>query len=112
VTDGALPPADEVRDHLLADLRFEDDQGLWEVEWSLHAQCPNADLASRIELARRVVLGLLEASVVVGRRVDWGSFDGPLLTGGELERLRHEDAPWHDPEGTDLLVQLRAVEAS
>ena len=99
-----------MRSELLDDLRYEDDQGLWEVVWTLNTRCPEVDLASKIALARTVVFSLFEDGLVELRQGGWPHNEGAALTEREIARLRHDDTPWNGPLETDLLVHLTAVD--
>ncbi len=102
-----LPSAAEVRRSLVDDLHHEDDQGLWEVVWSLNSACPDASQGRKIALAKQVVFGLLSDGLIELRRAVWPSRDGPLLSDVEIARLHHDDVPWFDPANSaDLLVQV------
>jgi len=92
----------------LNDLRYEDDQQLHELVGLLDYMCPNVSLDLKIDLARTIVFGLLADNLVQLVHGPWPEY-GPALTATDLERLRHEDAPWHDPEATDLRVEVRSI---
>ena len=63
-------------------------------------------MSEKVELARRVVLSLADE----GRIELWGgqSPEGPLerLSETQAERLKIDEAPWHDPETTTLKVKI------
>lgn len=100
-----------MREELLDELRHEDDQGLWEVVWSLNTMSPDVELSSKIALARSVVVELLSDGLIELRQIEWPSHGGRLLTEDQLRQLRQDDVPWHDPEATDLLVQINALDS-
>lgn len=101
-----LPLQDDLRQELMDDLHYEDDQGLWEVVWLLNTKAPEVTRDEKIALARAVIFGLLDEGRIELRQVTWPEHDGRLLNEVEVARLHHDDAPWFDPEATDLLVQV------
>lgn len=108
-----LPSPAVVRRALLDDLRFEDDQYLWEVVWTLNAHSPDVPQSLKVELARAAVFGLLEDGEIELRKIMWPeSSDGQAgpsepLSPEQVERLRSDDLPWFDPtNSTDLLVRV------
>jgi hypothetical protein len=74
----------------------------------LDYKCPNVALDLKIDLARTIVFGLLAENLVGLVHGPWPEY-GPALTAADIERLRHEDAPWHDPMATDLRVEVRSL---
>lgn len=105
----SFPSAEELRLALLNDLRFEDDQGLWEVVWRLNTISPEVEQERKLALAREVVFQLVEAGEVELRSAKPGE-GAQLLPDSEVACLRNEAEPWCDPERTDLLVLIRAAE--
>ena len=92
---------------LLDALRFEDDQGLWEIVWGLNSISPETPRDRKIQLAREVVFALLDEGRIELRSVVWTESAGPPLTEVEIAQLRHDDVPWYDPENSgERLVWL------
>ena len=99
-----LPSVDRLIDLLSVDLQ-SDDVPLWEIVWNLNTLAPAAPLDAKIRLARRAV------GELVGRyelwRGEWPAGPVAPLTESEQQAIAHDDAPWHDPEHTTLLVWIR-----
>ena len=108
VTDD-LPSLRDVRATLIDALRFEGDQGLWEVVWRLNADHPTMETSSKIALARDAVFGLVAEGSIALNASEWPrtADAGRPLTNSEIGRLRTDDRPWLDPaEARDLVVWL------
>jgi hypothetical protein len=90
---------------LLDDVTYEDDQGLWEIVWTLNGQFPDKPLACKVELAREAVR-LLGPKIELWRG-RWP--EGPLepLTEAEADSLVADDLPWYDPERASQLIWVR-----
>ena len=89
---GDLPAASEVRNSLVDEVHYEDDQGTWEVVWALNTQCPEVPLAEKLALARAVVFELLESGRIELRKIAWPDRDGPLLIAEQIARLHHDES--------------------
>ncbi len=106
------PTAGSVEADLLDALTYEDDQWLWEPVWILNSKYPAFPTPEKIALARRVVLGLAAQSRVTLWRGQWPSGISGSLSDEDIERITVEDAPWSDPESTDLLIIIQLAEGS
>jgi hypothetical protein len=108
-----LPTSSEIAERLLDDLRYEDDQWLWEIVWRLNAKFPLVELADKVSLAQEVTWQLFNDGKVRLLRGNWpeGAV-GPLDDAG-LKAIREQTLPWHDPEHAEILVLLTmSIDAS
>jgi hypothetical protein len=99
-----LPSVDRLAYLISGDLQ-SDDVGLWEVVWTLNTLAPAAPLDEKIRLARHAVSSLSGHHGLW--RGEWPGGPVALLTEGEMQKLAHDDTPWHDPEHATLLVWIR-----
>jgi hypothetical protein len=118
-----LPTSDAVKADLVEALTHEDDQWLWEPVWRLNTEYPDTPRAAQVGnfsdhlwgvsgdrrqgLVCEVVLGLESQHRVTLWQGQWPSGPTQPLSGENHQRILSEDAPWVDPEGTDLLVIIR-----
>lgn len=80
---------------------------MWEVVWALTGHGVGGRLPDKIQLARAVVLDLVNSGDVELWRIDWPRSTAVPLEPTDARRLAAEDAPWFDPENCDLLVEIR-----
>jgi hypothetical protein len=108
-----LPSSSAISARLLEDLKYEDDQWLWEIVWKLNADFPQVELADKVSLAQEVTWQLFNEGQIRFLIGQWpeGAV-GPLDNEG-LEMIREQTLPWHDPEHAEILVLLtRSLDAS
>ena len=106
------PNPESVEADLVDALTHEDDQWLWEPVWVLNSRYPDLPESEKVGLARHVVLGLAEQQRVTLWRGQWPGGIVEPLTEADRQRIEGEDAPWTDPEGTDLLVVIQIASMS
>jgi hypothetical protein len=107
------PTPETVEADLFDVLTYEDDQWLWEPVWLLNGKYPNLPESEKVGLARQVVLGLAEQQRVTLWRGQWPGGIVEPLNEVDRQRIEGEEAPWTDPEGTDLqvIIQIASVPA-
>jgi hypothetical protein len=99
-------PSPERLAYLISGELAEDNLGLWEVVWGLHATNPEASLADKIDLARRAVSLLADdADLWHGDPLEP---DSRPLTPAELQAIAEDDLAWHDPKNASLVVWLKS----
>jgi hypothetical protein len=93
------PTPESVEADLIDALTYEDDQWLWEPVWVLKNKHPDLPEAAKVGLAdqRRVTLW----------RGQWPGGIVEPLSEADRDRIAVEEAPWSDPESTDLLVIIQ-----
>ena len=104
---GDPPNPESVEADLIDALTHEDDQWLSEPVSLLNSKYPDLPELEKIELARQAVLGLVEQERVTLWRGQWPGGIVEPLTETDWQRIEGEEAPWTDPEGTDLLVVIQ-----
>jgi hypothetical protein len=102
-----LPTPESVQADLVDALTYEDDQWLWEPVWVLNAHYPDFPVVDKVGLVRRVVLGLANQGRLTLWKGDWTTGAAVPLSDPDRLRIEVEDAPWHDPQETDLAVVIR-----
>jgi hypothetical protein len=101
-----LPSSSAIAARLIEDLKYEDDQWLWEIVWRLNGEFPGVDIADKVSLAQEVTWQLFNDGKIEFLRGQWpDGAVGPLDEEG-LRMIREQTQPWHDPEEAEILVLL------
>jgi len=109
------PSADALRADLLDSLTYEGAQALWEVAWRLDCSLgqPASVIAAKVELARRVTLGLLERGEIEVWLIDsWPPASYTPVAAGEFLTEQVDDLLWFAPDTARLLYEVRLRRAS
>jgi hypothetical protein len=112
MTSTPLPDVDTVQQELLWCLRYEDDQFLWEVAWSLDCspEQPQELVDAKISLARRATWELLDRGEIEVWEADgWPPNSYRPVSLAEFRRVEHDDDLWVRPEKATRLFELRVV---
>jgi hypothetical protein len=112
MTSAPLPDVSAVQQELLWCLRYEDDQFLWEVAWSIdwRPDQPQELIDAKVRLARRATWDLLER----GEIEVWEGYGSPPnsyrpVSLAEFRRVEHDDDLWVRPEKATRHFELRVV---
>jgi hypothetical protein len=97
-------------ERLVATLRSSGDQWLWEMVWRLNDEFPALEVGTKVALVRQAVLGLTLKAGIELWRGQWPTGPVAPLSQEEMARILAEDAPWHDPENSDLLIVVQVAE--
>ena len=110
-----LPEVSAVQEELLWSLRYEDDQGLWEVAWSLDCSPgqPQAVIDAKVALARQATWELLERGEIEVWEMDgWPPKSCRPVSLAEFRDAEHEGDIWVSPDRATRLFELRSVDST
>ena len=105
--ESLLPSVEQMSERFTEKLQTAGDQWLWEMVWSLNKEFPAVEVGAKVVLARQVVLALTLKAGIELWRGNWPTGPVAPLSQEEMARILAEDAPWHDPEQSDLLVVVQ-----